>query len=124
MNLRFSTLASALVSTSAWVTTTDTHLSATGSKAYQLSSSARLTRQFLSSVALHSTVTPQEDVTSPALVPEGKPIADGFVVSSFKGGLVAVRVDDDITEVLSKSPEVLDTTNSFPPASKPANLGK
>jgi hypothetical protein len=47
----------------------------------------------------------------------GKPIAKGSIVSSFQGGLVAVRVDDDLTndqQEEEQQPEIIDTTKSLP----------
>lgn len=62
----------------------------------------------------------------PALVPQGKAIADGHVVSSFRGGLIAVRVDDDIADVLAvAAPEIVDPGQVLPRGiSSKSSLGK
>ena len=57
---------------------------------------------------------------------KGKPIAKGSIVSSYQGGLVAVRVDDDLTndqeEEVVLEPEVIDTTKSLPESTTKINL--
>jgi hypothetical protein len=59
----------------------------------------------------------QQEEQSPTVRSIGKAIAKGSIVSSFRGGLVAVRVDDDLmTE--DPSPQVVDTTRSLPPMAK------
>lgn len=122
MNLKFSTLASVLATGSAWVPTWNAPLS-TSTSVYHLPSTCSAPRSF-GNIALRSTVTPSEEIKTPALSPQGKPIADGQIVSSFKGGLIAVRIDDDLTEVLSKSSDVLDTTNPFLKDNKSSSFGE
>ena len=67
----------------------------------------------------------------------GRPIAKGSIVNTFRSGLVAVRIDDDLTNIATKNdynvgdlPEVVDTTLSLPNVTKavkstsPNALGK
>lgn len=67
----------------------------------------------------------------------GRPIAKGSIVNTFRSGLVAVRIDDDLTNIAAKTdynvgdlPEVVDTTQSLPNVTKavkstsPNTLGK
>mmetsp|Transcript_107866 Transcript_107866/g.302043 ORF Transcript_107866/g.302043 Transcript_107866/m.302043 type:complete len:684 (-) Transcript_107866:38-2089(-) len=122
MNLRFSTFVSVLATSSAWIPTSKTIVSTT-TPCQSPSLSFPPSRRY-SDFSLKSTVAPEaEEVTSPALSPQGKPIADGHVVSSFKGGFVAIRVDDDIAEILAATPEVVDTTNLLPKDSTKSSLG-
>ena len=52
-------------------------------------------------------------------------MADGHVVSSFQGGLIAVRVDDDFTEVLpSGTPLVVAPTNPLQKENTKSSLGR
>jgi hypothetical protein len=48
-------------------------------------------------------------------VRKGKPIARGYIVSAFRGGLVAVRVDDDLSNDVDfdVDPAIVDTTKSL-----------
>lgn len=124
MKLRYTTLAAALATSSAWVQApfVNSDLSR-GVIQHQFS---KLTvRQMSDSSALKSTAVPEEVLPTASLTPTGKTIAEGAVVSFFRGGLAAVRVnDDDFTEP-SQSPEVLDTTKSLPKElKKPSNLSK
>jgi len=55
----------------------------------------------------------------------GRPIAKGSIVNTFRSGLVAVRIDDDLTNIAAKIdydvgdlPEVVDTTQSLPNVTK------
>jgi hypothetical protein len=58
------------------------------------------------------------------LRPKGKTIAEGSLVSIFRGGLLAVRIiDDEIAEV-NDTPEIVDLTKSLPKSSKPSSLSK
>jgi hypothetical protein len=58
------------------------------------------------------------------LRPKGKTIAEGSLVSVFRGGLLAVRIiDDDIAEV-KDTPEIEDTTKPPPKSSKASSLSK
>lgn len=73
---------------------------------------------------LETPQTPKADKTlTPAV---GKPIAKGPIISTFKGGLVAARVDDDLeSDDVSLDPNIVDTTQSLPKAKKSSNtLGK
>ena len=56
---------------------------------------------------LRSTVVPEGVAASQAASPIGKTIAEGSVVSFFRGGLLAVKIDDD-DDVL---PNALDTSS-------------
>lgn len=77
----------------------------------------------LSVSPLQSTMVP-EDVDMPTpLRPKGKTIAEGSIVAMFRGGLLAVRINDDIVGV-DDDPEIVDTTNLLPPTSRPSNSGK
>ena len=52
-------------------------------------------------------------------------MADGHVVSSFQGGLIAVRVDDDFTEVLpSGTPLVVTPMNPLQKENTKSSLGR
>ena len=63
--------------------------------------------------------------TLSSLTREGKVVADGHVVSSFQGGLIAVRVDDDFTEVLpSGTPLVVAPTNPLQKENTKSSLGR
>ena len=68
----------------------------------------------MTKTALGSAVSSSSDATATA----GRPIAKGSIVSVFRGGLVAVRVDDDLLKVdISLQvdiPEVLDPSQSLP----------
>jgi hypothetical protein len=120
MHLRFSSFASVLATSSAWIPAADNLLS---SRTCQLSSLTFPPSRTYSDFSLKSTVA-DEEVNTPALIPQGKPVADGHVVSSFKGGFIAVRVDDDIADILA-NPEVVDTTKKLlPKESKSSSLGE
>lgn len=73
--------------------------------------------------SLMATVAPEGTSSSAALTPKGKPVAEGQIVASFKGGLVAVRVDDDSIDPSRQTPEVIDMTKTLPKASKSSSLG-
>lgn len=77
--------------------------------------------QTVRNLALHATVAP--DFNS-ALVPNGTPIAEGHVVSTFGGGLIAVQVDDDDIDPTGGALEIDDTTKSLPQVQKGSSLGK
>jgi len=63
--------------------------------------------------------------TPPSLTREGNVVADGHVVSSFQGGLIAVRVDDDFTEVIpSGTPLVVAPTNPLQKENTKSSLGR
>jgi hypothetical protein len=119
MNLRFSSFASVLATSSAWIPAADTLFSR---RTCQFSSSTFPPSRTYSDFSLQSTVAPEE-VTPPALSPQGKPVADGHVVSSFKGGFIAIRVDDDIADILA-TPKVVDTTKVLPRDNTSSSLGE
>jgi len=72
--------------------------------------------------ALGSTCTPEEVTTVSALTATGKPIAEGTLVSFFRGGLVAIRVDDDDIQLPAESFDVMEATDSNAKTSKTADL--
>jgi hypothetical protein len=81
-----------------------------------------------SSFLLHSTMaedvieTPsqqEEASSSEAKFSPGKPIAKGSIINTFRGGLVAVRVDDDLLNDIA--PQIVDTTKSLPPTKAASN---
>ena len=49
-----------------------------------------------STTFLNSMVTPNEETFPTALQPQGNPVANGTVVSFFRGGLAAIQVRDDL----------------------------
>ncbi|KAG7360594.1 F0F1 ATP synthase subunit alpha [Nitzschia inconspicua] len=66
---------------------------------------------------------PQTSATETERSAAGKPIAKGPIISAFRGGLVAVRVDDDLSTDFF-DPEVVDTTQLLPkPKATSNNLG-
>lgn len=69
--------------------------------------------------SLNSLAAPEAEVapTTPALTPTGKNIASGAVVSYFRGGLVAIKIDNDEREsIVDGSPS--SPTGSFSPGRK------
>jgi hypothetical protein len=81
-----------------------------------------------SSFLLHSTMaedvieTPSqqgEASSSEAKCSPGNPIAKGSIINTFRGGLVAVRVDDDLLNDIA--PQIVDTTKSLPPTKAASN---
>jgi hypothetical protein len=94
------------------------------------SSSFRRTMAVFSSSSLQSAVAAddiletQQEERSPQLGAKGKAIAKGNIVSTFRGGFVAVRIDDDLmTE--DPSPQVVDMAQSLPKAKTSSNtLGR
>lgn len=107
MNLKYAAFASALVKTSAWV-----HRPLPGAIFRIQHDFSVLSDRYIRTSALNSVAVPDVHTAVP-LVPGGNPIAEGSVVSSFRGGLVAVRIDDEITET-DDTPDVVDTTNTLP----------
>ncbi|CAJ1942388.1 unnamed protein product [Cylindrotheca closterium] len=71
---------------------------------------------------LHSTFTPEGIELPTPLVPTGNTIADGTVVSIFRGGFAAIRIKDDIDEAYA-TPQVVDTTGKLPKSFKMNSLG-
>ena len=120
MNLRFASVVSVLATSSAWIPPSNT-LSIKTCQPPSLSFPR--SRASYSDFSRKSTAIPEE-VASPALSPQGKPVADGHVVSAFKGGFIAIRVDDDIAQLLTSSPEIVDTTKKILKESKSSSLGK
>jgi hypothetical protein len=94
------------------------------------SSPCRRTMAVFSSSSLQSAVAAddiletQQEERSPQVGAKGKAIAKGNIVSTFRGGFVAVRIDDDLlTE--DPSPQVVDTTQSLPKVKTSSNtLGR
>jgi hypothetical protein len=122
MKLRFTSLAAVLAGSSAWLQAPLTNRAV--SRGAIQHASPKLTVRLMSDSALRSTVVPEEVGTTSALTPTGKPIAEGSVVSFFRGGLVAVRLNDDEVDLPGQSPEVVQTTNSLPDKPKVLNLSK
>jgi hypothetical protein len=133
-------LAASGPSTSAWMSlTTESHrhqfrqlTSPLSSRTYRPIDSLRNRRGiavFFSS-SLQSAVTAddiletQQNERYPQVRAVGKAIAKGNIVSSFRGGLVAVRVDGDLM-IEDPSPQLIDTTQSLPKAKTSSNtLGR
>jgi hypothetical protein len=68
---------------------------------------------------LQSTMAP-EDVMP--LRPKGKTIAEGSLVSVFRGGLMAVRIIDDEIAEINDTPEIVDMTKPLPKSLKPSSF--
>ena len=127
MKLRYSILAPAMASSLAWQQMMPSTLAWTSSPRVgqyirrPFSSSPAVA----SSIALRSTLVPEEVGTCPALSPTGKTVAEGSVVSFFKGGLAAVKVDED-DDLLQPgaSSNVVDTTKSLPKDMSKSTAGK
>ena len=136
MNLRQATFAALVATSSAWLSPASTSTKRSihhgprrihqqqqqqrqRSKGTIIGSSSLL-RQFTNSMttktALQSAVAAPSSSSSDATA--GRPIAMGSIVNVFRGGLVAVRVDDDLAKVaLSLQvdlPEVVDPSQSVP----------
>eukprot|EP00980_Cylindrotheca_fusiformis_P008267 scaffold1736_cov127-Cylindrotheca_fusiformis.AAC.81 len=119
MNLRSIALLGALVKpSSAWLSRPGAGVE---SSLYRIQNSIGF-RSFTAST-LQSTMVPEDvDVPTP-LRPKGKTIAEGTLVSMFKGGLLAVRIDDEFVEAI-ETPEVIDATKILPKSGKnQASLG-
>ena len=123
MNLKYSiAFAGALAqSSSAWV-----HRPIPGAGICRIKSETfDVSFRSMSTFTLQSAATTTEEVDKAApLLPGGKPIAEGSVVSAFRGGLVAVRIEDEIMEEVDDTPDIVDTTNSLPKNAKSSSLGK
>ena len=71
-------------------------------------------RNLRSAVAAED-IEPPSSVVIDAVASTGHPIAKGSIVNTFRGGLVAAKIDDDLTKVMLKSnngddlPGVVDT---------------
>ena len=94
------------------------------SRLFQRRTRFRSARSLSSAVAAeHAVEAQQQDDNQPQQQQEaqGKPIAKGSIVTTFRGGLVAARVDDElIVETTSNEPEIIDTTQSLPEDTKQA----
>ena len=120
MNLKYAAFAGALAqSSSAWM-----HRPIPGAVCRIRSETADLSFRSMSTFTLQSAATTEEADTAAPLLPGGKPIAEGSVVSAFRGGLVAVRIEDEIMEEVDDTPDIVDTTNSLPKNAKSSSLGK
>jgi hypothetical protein len=124
MKLKYTALAAALANTSAWIHQPLPRLVNSIGRIQSGNSNLSIRQIRGISTQLKSTIVPEEIGTATPLVPDGKPIAEGSVVSIFKGGFFAIRIEDDFTEV-DDSPEILDTTKSLPqPTKSSSSLGK
>ena len=122
MNLKHIAFAGALAqSSSAWV-----HRPIPGAAVCRIKggTSDLSFRSMSTSFTLQSAATTEEVDKAAPLLPGGKPIAEGSVVSAFRGGLVAVRIEDEIMEEVDDTPDIIDTTNSLPKNAKSSSLGK
>lgn len=120
MKLRYTALAAVVASSSAWLPPPNL----ARPRAVRHAPSSKTGVRSMGDFVLQSTVAPEEVERTYALTPTGNPIAEGNVVSAFRGGLVAVKVDEeDINLSSATSPEVVDMTNSLPKAEKSKSLG-
>lgn len=122
MKLSFSVFAVSAVGASAWLQPTTTTHGMSRSEMRRQYSKGVITQ--FSGSALGSTCTPEEVTTVSALTATGKPIAEGTLVSFFRGGLVAIRVDDDDIQLPAESFDVMEATDSNAKTSKTADLSK
>lgn len=123
MKLQSLALAGAIVQSSAWLPSPSRHTSTLSSSIERIQRGHDSVQNIHSSTFLRSTLTPEDiDIPNP-LVPTGKRIAEGTVVSVFRGGLAAVRIDDEIVEEVDDTPEVVDTTNLLPKNINSNSLG-
>ena len=97
MNLRFSTLAAVAVGSSAFLCPKVTNYYHGSSASHQIgfgSNVQQIQADAKSFFSLKAIAAPDLDSTA-ALTPSGDPLAEGSIVSVFKGGLVAVRLNDE-----------------------------
>lgn len=67
------------------------------------------------SFSLNSLAAPEAEVApTPALTPTGKQMASGTVVTCFRGGLVAVKIDNDERESIVDGSSASSTGSSSP----------
>jgi hypothetical protein len=114
MKFQYSVLATALASSSALLEfAPSAHAFAPVSTRYHMQQS--ISCPSARSFSLNSLAAPEAEVApTPALTPTGKQMASGSVVSYFRGGLVAVKIDNDERESIVDGSSASLTGSSSP----------
>lgn len=120
MNLRFASFAALAATSSAWISpapiSTKQSIRHCARKQHTPLSIRPFTKSATTKTALGSALAAPSSSSSDAT--SGRPIAMGSIVNVFRGGLVAVRIDDDLSKVAISLevniPEVVDPSESVP----------
>ncbi|KAL3944246.1 MAG: hypothetical protein SGBAC_001689 [Bacillariaceae sp.] len=116
MKLHSLALAGVFVQASAWMPSTPRHNTLLSSINRKESSIRKVPKS-----VLHSTLTPEDIELPTPLIPTGNTIAEGTLVSFFRGGLAAIQIEEEMEDL--SSPQVVDTTNLLPKTMKSNSLG-
>eukprot|EP00535_Pseudo-nitzschia_heimii_P001541 CAMPEP_0197186164 /NCGR_PEP_ID=MMETSP1423-20130617/13338_1 /TAXON_ID=476441 /ORGANISM="Pseudo-nitzschia heimii, Strain UNC1101" /LENGTH=682 /DNA_ID=CAMNT_0042637393 /DNA_START=162 /DNA_END=2210 /DNA_ORIENTATION=- len=120
MNLRYASFASVVATSSAWGFSTSASMNRCIREDMIQQRAPSLVRPYTKSLAtktvLCSALAAPSSSSSDATT--GRPIAMGSIVNAYRGGLVAARIDDDLSKVAISLevnvPEVVDPSDSVP----------
>lgn len=122
MNLRYASFATLAVTSSAWLSPVSTKRSIRHDAKLQQQKPSLL-RPFTKCTTKKTTLNSALAASSSSDATSGRPIAMGSIVNAFRGGLAAVRIDDDLSKVAISlevdMPEVVDPSESVPDELKP-----
>lgn len=119
MNLRYASLAALVATSSAWVSPASVSMERLiRHGARQQQHRPLLNRPFATCTKTETALGSALAAPSSSGATSGRPIAMGSIVNVFRGGLVAVRIDDDLSKVAISLevniPEVVDPSESVP----------